>query len=144
MKVAILASKSIYIKFWHRMCRCAKSLDSLMFVERDLISRSAFRAFNFYEKTKGGSITWKGDQEPNFQWSFPKQRVVPSFSTFVSSVDRKICQLSRSSDLAWHSSSKVELIQYFDWRTQETGCMHRLEVFWAWNLIYPVMIRITI
>ena len=53
MKVAILASKSIYIKFWHRMCRCAKSLDSLMFVERDLISRSsAFRAFNFYEKTQ--------------------------------------------------------------------------------------------
>ena len=35
MKVAILASKSIYIKFWHRMCRCAKSLDSLMFVERE-------------------------------------------------------------------------------------------------------------
>ena len=53
LKVAILASKSIYIKFWHRVCRCAKSLDSLMFVERDLISRSsAFRAFNFYEKTQ--------------------------------------------------------------------------------------------
>ena len=38
MKVAILASKSIYIKFWHRMCRCAKSLDSLMFVERERLN----------------------------------------------------------------------------------------------------------
>ena len=31
--MAILASKSIYIKFWHRVCRGAKS-SVLMFVER--------------------------------------------------------------------------------------------------------------